>query len=228
MLRPRELTEATGRLPDDVEGALWEGVARGLLTSDGFAAIRALSRGDRRQTSLRPRLPQPPAARARPPRAGRRALGTRPRRGRGGGRRRRRPRALDREELAEALADQLLARWGVVFYDLVAHEAPAMRWRELQWALRRLEDRGQVRGGRFVGGFSGEQFALAEAVDGLKTVRRTEASGRTVSVRSDRPAQRHGGDPPRRARAGPPHRDRRAAAVDELNRWMARARRWAA
>ena len=54
------------------------------------------------------------------------------------------PTGLDRDELAEALADQLLERWGVVFYDLVAAEHPAVRWRELQWALRRMEDRGIV------------------------------------------------------------------------------------
>jgi ATP-dependent Lhr-like helicase len=90
--------------------------------------------------------------------------------------------ALDREDLAEALADQLLARWGVVFYDIAAHEGAAMRWRDLQWALRRMEDRGQVRGGRFVNGFSGEQFALRSAVDGLKAVRRLDPSETTVTV----------------------------------------------
>ena len=92
------------------------------------------------------------------------------------------PEALDREELAEALADQLLARWGVVFYDIAAHEGAALRWRDLQWALRRMEDRGQVRGGRFVNGFSGEQFALPSAVDGLKKIRRLDPSDRTVTV----------------------------------------------
>jgi ATP-dependent helicase Lhr and Lhr-like helicase len=55
-------------------------------------------------------------------------------------------------------------------------------WRDLQWALRRLEDRGLVRGGRFVNGFSGEQFALPQAVDALKALRRQPASGRTVAV----------------------------------------------
>ena len=83
---------------------------------------------------------------------------------------------------AEALADQLLARWGVVFYDLVAHEHPALRWRDLQWALRRMEDRGQVSGGRFVRGFSGEQFALPQAAEALKAIRRSEPSGRTITL----------------------------------------------
>ena len=66
----------------------------------------------------------------------------------------------DHDELVEAVADQLLARWGVVFRDLVAHERLAVPWRDLQWALRRFEDRGMVRGGRFVDGPTGEQFAL--------------------------------------------------------------------
>jgi ATP-dependent Lhr-like helicase len=92
------------------------------------------------------------------------------------------PDAIDREELAEAWAEQLLARWGVVFYDIAAHEGAALRWRELQWALRRMEDRGQIRGGRFVNGFSGEQFALPAAVDGLKAVRRLDPSEATVTV----------------------------------------------
>ena len=91
------------------------------------------------------------------------------------------------EDVAEAWADQLLARWGVVFYDIAAHEGAAVRWRDIQWALRRMEDRGQVRGGRFVNGFSGEQFALPEAVDGLKQVRRSEPDGRTVRVNATDP-----------------------------------------
>jgi ATP-dependent Lhr-like helicase len=91
--------------------------------------------------------------------------------------------ALDEpDELAEALADQLLQRWGVVFYDLAAHEHLALPWRHLQWALRRLEDRGLVKGGRFVKGFSGEQFALPEAVDDLNRIRRSAPTGRTVTV----------------------------------------------
>ena len=70
------------------------------------------------------------------------------------------------------MAEQLLARWGVVFRDLVARETLALPWRELVWALRRLEARGKSRGGRFVTGFVGEQFALPEAVEGLRPTRR--------------------------------------------------------
>ncbi len=176
-----ELVDRTGRMPTEVEDALWEAAARGLVTSDGFAAIRSLSRGERRPA-------QPPRSMSRLRRGGRVA-------GRAAGRwslvgepvevaagESSSASAIDAETLAEALADQLLARWGVVFYDIVAHEGPAVRWRELQWALRRMEDRGQIRGGRFVNGFSGEQFALPEAVDGLKAIRRLEPSEATVSV----------------------------------------------
>jgi ATP-dependent Lhr-like helicase len=72
---------------------------------------------------------------------------------------------------AEAWARQLLARYGVVFRDLVARETSLPPWRELVVALRRLEARGEIRGGRFVAGFVGEQFALPEAADGLRAVR---------------------------------------------------------
>jgi ATP-dependent Lhr-like helicase len=89
---------------------------------------------------------------------------------------------IDHDELAEALADQLLERWGVVFYDLVAAEHPVVRWRDLQWALRRMEDRGLVAGGRFVRGFSGEQFALPQAAEALQAIRRAEPAGRLVRV----------------------------------------------
>jgi ATP-dependent Lhr-like helicase len=92
------------------------------------------------------------------------------------------PTDLDRDELAEALADQLLERWGVVFYDLVAAEHPAVRWRDLQWALRRMEDRGLVAGGRFVRGFTGEQFALPQAAEALQALRRAEPTGRSIRL----------------------------------------------
>ena len=86
------------------------------------------------------------------------------------------------ETLAEAVAEQLLARWGVVFRDLVARETLAVSWREVLWAFRRLEARGTIRGGRFVTGFVGEQYALPEAVEGLRETRRRERSGEIVRV----------------------------------------------
>jgi ATP-dependent Lhr-like helicase len=65
----------------------------------------------------------------------------------------------------------LLRRYGVVFRDLLARETNLPRWRELQIGYRRLEDRGEVRGGRFVDGFLGEQFALPAAVESLRAHR---------------------------------------------------------
>jgi ATP-dependent Lhr-like helicase len=180
---PRFLTELvtdTGRLPTDVERALWEGVARGLLTADGFEAVRALTAppGQQRQQARQMR------ALSKLRRSGVRAAHS-------AGRWSLVPTGCqveDRDELVEALADQLLQRWGVLFYDLAAHENLAVPWRDLQWALRRLEDRGLVKGGRFVKGFSGEQFALPEAVEAIKLVRK--ARGRdegTVNVSGSDP-----------------------------------------
>jgi ATP-dependent Lhr-like helicase len=80
------------------------------------------------------------------------------------------------------VADQFLQRWGVVFRDLAVHEDLPLPWRDIQWALRRFEDRGLVRGGRFVAGFSGEQYALPAAVDGLAAVRRLPRTGERVTV----------------------------------------------
>ena len=166
-----ELVTDTGRLPTDIEAALWDGVARGLFTADGFEAIRTLTSGSRSRPDRQPRALSKlrrsgvRAAHA----AGRWSLVPT-------------PPPSDRDEMVEALADQLLQRWGVLFYDLVANERLGVPWRDLQWALRRLEDRGLVKGGRFVKGFSGEQFALPEAVEGLKIIRRNQPSGRTISV----------------------------------------------
>jgi hypothetical protein len=98
-----------------------------------------------------------------------------------------RPEGLDRHDLAEAVAEQLLHRWGVLFRDLAARDNPGLPWRELQWALRRLEDRGLVRGGRFVSGFSGEQYALPEAAEQLARVRKTPRTGERVVVNATDP-----------------------------------------
>jgi ATP-dependent Lhr-like helicase len=75
------------------------------------------------------------------------------------------------DELAEAVAWQLLLRWGVVFRDVYLKERLAVPWREIVWALRRLEARGLIRGGRFVTGVTGEQFACEEALPALKRAR---------------------------------------------------------
>jgi ATP-dependent helicase Lhr and Lhr-like helicase len=90
--------------------------------------------------------------------------------------------ATDPDELAEAVAEQLAARWGVIFRDLVVRENLAVPWREVLWALRRMEARGTIRGGRFVSGFSGEQFALPEAVDLLRSVRKLQRTGERITI----------------------------------------------
>jgi ATP-dependent Lhr-like helicase len=95
--------------------------------------------------------------------------------------------AIDRDELAEAVAELLLHRYGVVFRDLVVHDSLRFPWRDLQWALRRLEDRGLVRGGRFVSGFAGEQYALPSAHEQLTRVRRSPREGERVTVNATDP-----------------------------------------
>lgn len=173
-----ELAAATHRLPDDIERALWDGVARGLVMSDGFGAIRARvarssSSTDARRFSRLARGARSTASAA----AGRWSLvpagpGVDP-----GS-----PDAPDREDLAEAVAEVLLRRYGVVFRGLALHDSLRFPWRDLQWALRRLEDRGLVRGGRFVAGFPGEQYALPHAVEQLARVRRSPRTGERVTV----------------------------------------------
>jgi ATP-dependent Lhr-like helicase len=86
------------------------------------------------------------------------------------------------DELAEAVAVQLLERWGVVFRELIQRESLAIAWREVLWALRRLEARGVARGGRFVAGGVGEQFALPEALTALRAVHEAPADGTTVTI----------------------------------------------
>ncbi len=131
-----ELAVAAHRLQAEVEMALWDGVARGLLTADGFAAVRALLAG--RQVA---------AHRQWQPRRGLRR-GASIQAAAGGGRWALLPPAGaidDRDELAEAVAEQLLARWGVVFRDIVCRETLALPWRDVLWALRRMEARGTAR-----------------------------------------------------------------------------------
>ena len=76
----------------------------------------------------------------------------------------------------------LLKRYGIVFRDLLARETNLPKWRELQMAFRRLEDRGEIRGGRFVDGFLGEQFSLPIAVETLRATRRLPPTGENVTI----------------------------------------------
>jgi ATP-dependent Lhr-like helicase len=87
--------------------------------------------------------------------------------------------------VAERAARRLLLRWGIVFRDLLARERGLPPWRAVLTALRRLEARGEIRGGRFVDGFVDEQFALPEAVDALRSVRRRRDGGAVVVSAAD-------------------------------------------
>ncbi|MBA3268654.1 MAG: DEAD/DEAH box helicase, partial [Acidimicrobiia bacterium] len=170
-----DLVSATRRLPGDIERGLWDGVARGLVMSDGFGAVRTRVAGNRR-----PRRP------GRISRLARSGVPTNASAGRWSVV----PAAqtdLDGDELAEAVAEQLLNRWGVVFRDLAVRDSLRLPWRDIQWALRRLEDRGLVRGGRFVAGVSGEQYALPAAVEQLAQVRKSPRTGERVVVNATDP-----------------------------------------
>jgi ATP-dependent Lhr-like helicase len=92
-----------------------------------------------------------------------------------------------REAAVEILAWTLLRRYGVVFRRVLAREAPGVPWRELVGLYRRLEARGEIRGGRFVSGMSGEQFALPDAVDRLREIRRSGADDALIAISASDP-----------------------------------------
>jgi ATP-dependent helicase Lhr and Lhr-like helicase len=160
-----ELTPLSGLLPTQVEQALGELAGLGLVTSDSFAGLRALIT---------------PSSKRKPLGGARRRHRTAPFGIESAGR----WSLVDRtaEVPVELAARSLLRRYGVVFKRVLAREAAAPPWRELVRVYRRLEGRGEVRGGRFVSGMSGEQFALPEAVGQLRAMRRRPASGRLVAV----------------------------------------------
>jgi ATP-dependent Lhr-like helicase len=177
-----QLVASTGLHEAQVRDALWDGVARGLVTADGFEALRRLL-APRAPAVLLPRTAADRLLGAAQRRSALRrgAHGAAPSQGRW---------SLlaaaaespDRDALAEAVAEQLVARWGVVFRDVVAGEHLALPWREIVWALRRLEARGILRGGHFVAGFVGEQYALPEAVELLRAVRKAPRPGTLVRI----------------------------------------------
>jgi ATP-dependent Lhr-like helicase len=142
---------------------LWELVSAGLVTADGFDNLRAFLDPKRRAGQGRGRAARPRNSTGRWSLLYTTEAGSRP-------------------ALAEAVARVLLNRYGVVFRELLARENFPIRWREMLVTLRRLEDRGDVRGGRFVDGFLGEQFALPLAVDSLRAARKAPASGEHVTV----------------------------------------------
>jgi ATP-dependent Lhr-like helicase len=90
----------------------------------------------------------------------------------------------DADELAETVAWQLLLRWGVVCRDVYLRERIAVRWRDVLWALRRLEARGLIRGGHFLAGVTGEQFADEDAMVVIARVRRASNAGAPAALAS--------------------------------------------
>jgi len=175
-----DIARDLGRLKTQTEAALWELVARGQVTGDGIASLRTLLTpeikrqkrtrhlhgfsGGRNPTRLLP--------------TGRWSLWRGGRIGK---------EVLDAEKANEMMARQLLYRYGVVFRDLLARETRVPAWRTLLQIYRRLEARGEIRGGRFVSGFVGEQFALPEAVEALRSVRRGDLEQEVVIISSSDP-----------------------------------------
>ncbi len=149
-----DLARHSHRLPSEVEDSLWELLAGGFVTADGFDNLRALIDPKRRRGVGRGSKKRPRHA------AGRWALLPRV------------EQPLEREKQLEQFARQLLLRWGVLVRDLLVRETLSPAWRDLLPVLRRMEARGEIRGGRFVSALTGEQFARPEALELLRMLRR--------------------------------------------------------
>src|SRR6185503_2745925 len=166
-----ELAATSGLLPTRVEAVLAELVARGLVTSDGFTGLRALIT---------------PASRRPSPEGGRRRRAASPFGMESAGRWTRLPGGpwtdVDPQHAAEMVAPVLLRRYGIVFRRLLDAEGPMPPWRDLLRVFWRLEARGEIRGGRFVSGMQGEQFALAGAIERLRSVRRSAPDGALLGI----------------------------------------------
>jgi ATP-dependent Lhr-like helicase len=163
-----DLIAGAGRLRAEVEDALWELVAAGRVTGDGFSGLRGLLPPVAgRRGSGRGRFYARSNRRLAPPSAGRWALLAT-------------ATPADAEARTEALARQYVRRYGVIFRELLGREEHAPPWRDLVRVYRRLELRGELRGGRFVAGLVGEQFALPEALEGLRALRRATAGAGTA------------------------------------------------
>ncbi len=164
-----EIARSTRRLPSEIEGALWDLVSWGLVSGDGLAGLRRLVQGNSRGRGRQRRILALASLRQerRPLPAGRWALwgtGTAP---------------ISQDDRDTAQAGQLLRRYGVVLRDLLGREHTPP-WRTLLDIYRRWEAQGEIRGGRFVAGFVGEQFALPEAVEALRAVRRVPGDEEVV------------------------------------------------
>jgi len=158
-----DIVRGTGKLKAEVEKSLWELVAGGLLTADGFDNLRALIDPKRRAGQGSGKTSRPRHS------AGRWSLLYS-------------VENQDRNRALEATCWMLLKRYGIVFRELLTRESILAKWRELLMTFRRLEDRGEIRGGRFVSGFLGEQFALPLAVESLRARRKREPTGEITTI----------------------------------------------
>jgi ATP-dependent helicase Lhr and Lhr-like helicase len=143
----QDVAKMTALSPIEVDGALAELAAWGLVTSDGFSGLRALLANGPRSQAGRYALVEGAAARD-----------------------------------LELVARTLLKRWGVLFRKLVERESRGVAWGQLVRVLRELEARGELRGGRFVSGFSGEQYALPDSISLLRQLRREARRNELVTI----------------------------------------------
>ncbi len=162
-----DIVRGTARLKSEVETGLWELVTAGLITADGFDNLRALIDPRRRAGQGTGRSARPRHSSGRWALLHTQSLSEQD---------------AGRDRALEAICNVLLRRYGVVFREVLARESILPPWRELIAMLRRLESRGEVRGGRFVTDFLGEQFALPIAVESLRALRREAQTGETVIV----------------------------------------------
>jgi ATP-dependent Lhr-like helicase len=185
-----ELQQQTGLLKTQLENALGELVAWGLVNSDQYQGLRALITPQKKQQRSRHRaVLQAPLS--------------------GGGRWSliRPGSSEDKHPAVEHIARTLLARYGVVFRKLLERESGLPAWRDLLYVYRRLEARGELRGGRFVQGFAGEQFALPEAVSLIRKQRKQEQTGQMIALSSVDPLNLSGIiTPGKRIQASPKYR----------------------
>ncbi|TWT39926.1 DEAD-box ATP-dependent RNA helicase CshA [Thalassoglobus neptunius] len=168
----RDLLELTNHLPTQLDDYLGELVSHGWITADGFSGLRKLTQ-TRAEVKTSRRRPSRQRQRQATTQVGRWTLceTADPQETDG----KSDDTAISRDELVEQWAWQLIRRWGVVFRELVLRESLAPQWWELLRVFRRLEARGEIRGGRFVSGVGGEQFALGEAIRELRTLRSDES-----------------------------------------------------
>ena len=158
-----DIVRGTEKLKAEIETALWELVAAGLVTADGFDNLRSLIDPKRRAGQGSGRMTRPRHN------AGRWAL-------------LHADEVVERPRTVEAACWMVLRRYGIVVRDVLAREANLPPWRELLVGFRRLEDRGEIRGGRFVDGFIGEQFALPVAVESVRAMRKLDSSQAAITL----------------------------------------------